>query len=167
MKTLFVLSLLLTCLVCPLAHSEQSAADKKLDFGDRSSQTLTTKAWSSRHAKKYDEASVFALACIKEHKKRAIEMQGSLKEPVDSSDKAAVLSKGALNDVGTCYFILGRALEEQGKKAEAVKAYKQLINTLSFAQCWDPQGWFWKPAELAAKQIKLIDAEASNDSIAK
>lgn len=155
-KRLF--SLLLFCLVCPLTQRTTLAEVQTVDFGDRSSPTLTAKAWEAFNAKKYDDAIVFANACIKSFEKRAVEMQASLKEPVDSSDKDAVSSKGALNDVGTCYFIMGKAFEVQGKNAEAVKAYQQLIKKVSFAQCWDPQGWFWMPAGLAAKEIKRLEA---------
>ena len=162
-----VLTFLLSCFVCPIVQGEEQVEDKKLDFGDYTSQTLTTKAWNSLNAKKYDDATVFAKTCIKAFEKQAIEMQDSLKAPVDASDKDAVSSKWALNDVGTCYFILGQALEKQGKNAEALKAYKQLIKTVSFAQCWDPQGWFWKPADAAAKQIKLLDFEALDGDAVK
>jgi hypothetical protein len=142
---------------------EDVLEDKSLDLGDKSSATITGKAWESFGAKKYDETVKYANACIKLYEKEAIEMQASLTEPVDSSDKDAVHSKWALNDVGTCYFIIGQALEAQDKKAEAAEAYKQLVKKVSFAQCWDPQGWFWKPADAAKKQIKILELEAADD----
>lgn len=157
MKNLFVLSLFFSCLLCPAAQGEE------LDFGDHSSQTITTKAWESLTAKKYDDTIVFAKKCIKLHEKAAVEMQKELKEPVPADDKDAVSSKWALNDVGTCYFILGQALEKQDKKAEAMAAYKQLLKKVAFAQCWDPQGWFWKPADAAKKRIKVLEFEMLDD----
>jgi hypothetical protein len=32
-----------------------------------------------------------------------------------------------------------------------------LIDEFSYAQCWDPQGWFWKPAEAAAEKVDDLD----------
>ena len=84
-------------------------------------------------------------------------MQKSLTEPGPASDPDAIHSKWTLNDVGTSFFIIGQAFEKQSKPAEAIKAYKKLVDSVSFAQCWDPQGWFWKPADAARKQIKVIE----------
>ncbi|MBE7159385.1 MAG: beta-glucanase precursor, partial [Rhodospirillales bacterium] len=68
----------------------------------------------------------------------------------------------ALNDVGTCYFIKGQALESQGKKKDAVAAFKYLSDNLAFAQCWDPKGWFWKPADAARDKTKKLEFDALN-----
>ncbi|MBB3206903.1 tetratricopeptide (TPR) repeat protein [Rhodopirellula rubra] len=156
MKNLFVLPLVFAFLVSSVAQGDEASA-KKLDFGDYSSATLTTKGWDAYNAKKYDDAVTFAKECVTRYAKEAIVMQKELKEPVAGSDKDAVLSKWALNDVGTCYFILGQSLEKLGKTDEAIKAYKQLLKDVPFAQCWDPQGWFWKPADAAKKQIKVLE----------
>ncbi|TWT84984.1 hypothetical protein CA13_64660 [Planctomycetes bacterium CA13] len=168
MKNLFLLTLLCSCFACPASHGDEINTEKKLDFGDYTSETITGKAWESYNAKKYDDAITFAKTCIKMFEKEAIEMQKSLKEPVDSSDRDAVSSKWALNDVGTCYFVLGQALEAQDKGPEAMKAYKKLVKTVPFAQCWDPQGWFWKPVDAAKKQIKKLEFEAlDSDDVKK
>lgn len=164
MKNLLLLPLLLLSVSCVAGTGDESAVvevaeEKKLDFGDYSSGTLTGKAWASLEAKKYDDTITFAKECIEKYKKEAIEMQDSLTEPVSASDKDAVFAKWALNDVGTCYFIKGQALEKQDKGAEATKAYKKLLETVSFAQCWDAKGWFWKPADAATKQIKMLEFE--------
>ena len=50
----------------------------------------------------------------------------------------------------------GRLLELQ-PFAEALAAYKQLVEKVSFAQCWDTKGWFWKPAEGAKARIKALE----------
>ena len=44
-----------------------------------------------------------------------------------------------------------------GKKEEATQAYKKLINEYFYGQCWDPQGWFWKPAEAAQQKLGELD----------
>jgi hypothetical protein len=157
MNKRFVLPLLVVGLVALNVSAEEPAvAEKKLDFGDESSSTLTTKAWESLTAKKFDDTITFAKKCISMYEKDALAMQAELTEPV-AGDKEEVLSKWALNDVGTCYFILGQAYEKQEKGSEALKTYRLGVKKLSFAQCWDPQGWFWKPADAAKKQIKMLE----------
>ena len=94
------------------------------------------------------------------YEKQAIEMQKELKEPVPAGDREAVSKKWALNDVGTCLFIMGQALEKQDKNAEALVAYRQLTEKVPFAQSWDPQGWFWKPADAAKVRIKALEFDA-------
>jgi len=59
----------------------------------------------------------------------------------------------ALNDVGTSLFIKAEALKKAGKVDEAKKVYKELIDKYFYSQCWDPQGWFWKPAEAAQQAL--------------
>ncbi len=130
-----------------------------LDFGDYTSQVLTTKAWEALSADKPDDVLSYAGKCLELYESKAKEMQASLTEyPWESKDK--IFSYWALNDVGTCLFIKGEALKKSGKAAEAVAAYQKLINEYSYAQSWDPQGWFWKPSEGAQRAIdELKDAE--------
>jgi hypothetical protein len=96
--------------------------------------------------------------CIDLYKDQAVKMQASLKEaaPKDTANQF-----WALNDVGTCYFIQGKALDDQGDKKGAIAAYKVLADSLSFAQCWDPQGWFWKPADAARKRLAELQFDAA------
>ena len=82
-------------------------------------------------------------------------MQGSLTEyPWQSKEQ--VFNYWALNDVGTSLFIKGEALKNAGKAKAAKAAYKQLIDEYYYAQCWDPQGWFWKPAEAAQEALDAL-----------
>lgn len=157
MKLVLSITLVLASLVSHNALAEEAAVESKLDFGDYGSATLTTKAWEAFTQKKYDDSIVFAKECIKRYQKDAAAMQKELSEPVDSGDKEAVFEKWALNDVGTCYFIIGQNFEKQDNAKEAVKAYKQSVEKFPFAQCWDTQGWFWKPADAAKKQLKSLE----------
>ena len=59
--------------------------------------------------------------------------------------------------MGTCLFIKGEALLALNKRDQALAAYRDLVENLGYAQCWDTKGWFWKPAE-AAKQ-KIVELE--------
>ena len=131
-----------------------------MDFGDHSSATLTGKAWKELNAKNYPDAIAYAKKCVELYEKQAVAMQKELKKPVPTDDHEAVSKKWALNDVGTCLFIIGQAQEKQDKGADALKSYKELVEKLPFAQCWDPKGWFWKPATAAKARIKALEFDS-------
>jgi len=37
---------------------------------------------------------------------------------------------------------------------DAKKVFDKLVKEYYFAQCWDTQGWFWKPAEAAEQRLE-------------
>jgi hypothetical protein len=83
---------------------------------------------------------------------QAKKMQSSLTEyPWETKEK--IFSYWALNDVGTSLFIQAEALKRQGKGEEAKPIFEKLVNEYYYAQCWDPKGWFWKPAEAAQQAL--------------
>ena len=135
-----------------------AAAPSGYDFGDFKSVTLTTKAWQALNAKDYDAVAAYTGKCIDTYKDTALEQQGSLKAP---ADKDSANTYWALNDVGTCYFIAGKALDDKGDKKGAVAAYKFLVDKLTFAQCWDPGGWFWAPADAAKKRLAELQFDSA------
>jgi len=123
-----------------------------LDFGNYTSETLTTKAWKALADKDLDAVIAYTNKCLELYRKKAVEMQKSLTEyPWESKEK--IFSYWALNDVGTCLFIKGEAYRNAGNTEEAKKAYEDLVDNFYFAQAWDPQGWFWKPAEAAQSKL--------------
>ncbi len=123
-----------------------------IDFGDYSSSQLVQKAWAALAANDLNAVIAYVNKTTDLYSAKAKEMQASLKEyPWESKEKT--MSYWALNDVGTALFILGEAYRNAGNKGEAAKAYKQLIDQYFYAQCWDPQGWFWKPAEAAQQKL--------------
>lgn len=58
-----------------------------------------------------------------------------------------------LNNVAQCQFIKAEALKKEGKKDEAIAAFKVVVADYSFAQAWDPRGWYYKLAETAQEAI--------------
>jgi|GEM_PF-753371 len=139
------------------APAAPAAAAPTLDFGDSSSSVITTKAWQALEAKNYDEVAGYTAKCIELYKAKAIEMQGTLKASAPK-DKAA--EYWALNDVGTCFFIQGKALDNKGDKKGALESYKFLVDNLGYAQCWDTKGWFWSPADAARKRLAELQFDA-------
>ena len=62
----------------------------------------------------------------------------------------------ALNDVATCHLIKGKALMQLDRLDEAKVVFKRLINDFRYGQCWDPSGWFWKPAQAVEDEFGFI-----------
>ena len=128
-----------------------------VDFGDYTSAQLTTKAWTALAEKNLDSVVTYVNKCLELYEAKAKEMQASLKEyPWESKEK--IFSYWALNDIGTALFIEGEAYKNAGKNDEAKKAFKKLVEEYSFSQCWDPQGWFWKPAEAAQQKLEELES---------
>ncbi|MBP9853376.1 MAG: tetratricopeptide repeat protein [Candidatus Omnitrophica bacterium] len=127
-----------------------------VDFGDYTSSFLTTQAWKALNDK--DDASVMTYTdkVIELYGAKATEMQGSLTEYAwESKDK--IFSYWALNDVGTSLFIRGEAYKKAGNVEKAKEEYKKLVDNFFYAQCWDPNGWFWKPAEAAQQALEELN----------
>jgi tetratricopeptide (TPR) repeat protein len=83
---------------------------------------------------------------------KAKDMQSAMTEYAWES-KDDIFSKWALNDVGTALFIKGEVFKKSGQYKEAKEAYQKLVKDYFYAQCWDPNGWFWKPAEAAQEAL--------------
>ncbi|MBI2104268.1 MAG: tetratricopeptide repeat protein [Candidatus Omnitrophica bacterium] len=135
------------------AKDQLAISGTSYDFGDYTSQTLTTKAWEALDAGDYKGVELYTKKCIELYEPKAVEQQASL---TDFAPKEKAFDSWALNDVATCYFILGKAHAAQGKLEEAKSAFNTVVEKFSFAQCWDPQGWFWKVAKGAGDQLNTL-----------
>lgn len=129
------------------------------DFGDHSSSTLTSKAWAELGKGNHDMAITYVDKCIELYMAEAKKMQSGLKDFAPEGDNEKIASFWALNDVGTCLFIKGQALLKKGNKDAAKKVYKMLTDSLKYAQCWDNNGWYWKPAEAAKQALVELDLD--------
>jgi tetratricopeptide (TPR) repeat protein len=125
-----------------------------LDFGDYSSSFLTTQAWKTLEDVQDADSAVFAYTnkVLNLYEDKAQEMQASLDEYPWQSRKV-IFNYWALNDVGTSLYIQGEAYKRIGETQRAKEAYQKLIDDYYYAQAWDPQGWFWKPAEAAQEAL--------------
>ena len=122
---------------------------------------LTKEAWDAFNKEKWSAAVSKAEECIAEFRGQADREQEKLQKngtenpptgAVPEGERKTILSRGLLNDVATCFFIKGRALEKLGRKEEARQAF-QTAAKYTYARCWDPSGWFWSPAEAAADRL--------------
>jgi len=118
---------------------------------------LIVQAWGLQ--KKDPEAALKATnQLIELYKSEADAQQRSLsKLPGKRPEIEAVQ---LLNDVGTAYFIQGEIYREQGKREEAIKAFKVVVDNYYYAQAWDPRGWFWQVTKAAQESIDKLEGRA-------
>ena len=147
MKKLFM-----CCLFLVMGVVGYVAPASAYEFGDFKSSTLVGKAWGALAQNDLNGVLAYTNKCIDMYAAEAVKMQASLKGYVSGSNDE-VFKLWALNDVATSYFIQGEAYLKAGKKEESKLAYTKVINDFKFGQCWDAQGWFWKPAEAAEKKL--------------
>jgi tetratricopeptide (TPR) repeat protein len=127
-----------------------------VDFEDYTSEVLVRKAWESSGSDQLDNAIMYTKKCIALYEKDAKKQQESL---TNYALKDQAFNYWALNDVGTAYFILGEVYAKKKQWKESVEAYKACVNEYLYSQCWDPKGWFWKPAVAARGKLNKILAE--------
>lgn len=155
MKMIIVLATLSACLLgcaTPDVSDENiRAVAQELDYGDYSSATLVGKAWKAFKKKDYPEIFGYTNKCVELHGDEGKRMNATL-TGFAPSDTAAQL--WALNDVGTCLFIMAHAYEELERYPDAVQAYRSLATDYNYAQCWDSKGWFWRPADGAGMKAE-------------
>ena len=137
--------LLFACLILPA-----SASASEYNFGDGSTKTLTAKAWNALQTKDFTAVEAYADYCLSKYSKKALEQQASLP---DFAPNEEANNYWALNDVGTSLFIKGEVFKRAGENKKAKTAYQELVNNYFYAQCWDPNGWFWKPADAAQTSL--------------
>lgn len=130
--------------VADAAKDMLKAIDLGVDFGDSSSSLLTSKAWEFYNKKDYKATLGYAEQCIKMYKEAALWQQRSLSK---YPQKENISKYWALNDVGTCCYLAGKANLELGQKEKARDYFNFVKRDLFYASCWDPRGWYWKVAE--------------------
>ncbi|HEY8240575.1 MAG TPA: tetratricopeptide repeat protein [Kiritimatiellia bacterium] len=136
--------------VASAAQDQIDCIDLNIDFGDYTSESLTTRAWGALDSGKYRVAELFANKCIELYVAEAKKMQVTLD---NFAPKGSEFNYWALNDVATCYFIKGRILQRQGKNKDAQPYFRTVVEEFPSGQCWDPRGWFWKVAQAARGQL--------------
>jgi len=128
------------------------------DFSDNTSSSLTSQAWNALNSGDHAMVIAYTDKCIELYLTQAIEMQ-SILSSLPQGNQEDVAKYWALNDVGTCLFIKGKSLLNHGDKVSAQTAFQMLVKQLSYAQCWDSNGWFWSPAEAAKKELERLQVK--------
>jgi hypothetical protein len=78
--------------------------------------------------------------------------------------KKKIDANGLLNDVSMALWAKARSLHELDRTEPAKQAYAQCIY-MTCGRAWDPQGWFWSPAQDCAEHArKLLKETSQNDN---
>ena len=152
-----ILFFCLTAFVLSAQNEEQKSSIPAAEESPTSS-SLTSQAWDALAAKDFVTAKAKIERCKSLFGEKASEMQTSL-SVVPGPDTAKDF--WALNDVGTCVFILGKVYEAEGKSAEAITAYQDVIKNYPMSQCWDKQGWYWQPAVAAKERLTALTFDSA------
>lgn len=126
-------------------------------------EAYTAEAWNAQKRGAHAKAIEVADKCLVEFHSVAQDVEMELTRRgislpsgvVDEATKKVIFENGLLNDVATCAYIKGRSAEARGDKVTAMKAYGDATR-LPHGRCWDPQGWFWVPAEGASDRLEII-----------
>lgn len=136
-------------------HSRQEEFKlESVELENESSAYLTLKAWEASGEQNYQAVEAYTKKCIELYGDEARRQQRSLSDFPPMKKQSAF---DVLNNVATCYFIRAEALLRQGKRQEAREAFQLIIDEYSFAQYWDPRGWYWKVAEKSRQTIEKMD----------
>jgi len=123
-----------------------------------SSGDLIVKAWNAHGVKDeghYQLTMGYTQQLIDLYQNEADKEQASLK--ILPRNKSEIQAYQILNDVGTAYFIRGESFRSQGKKEEAIQAFKTVVDKYFYAQAWDPRGWFWSVSRAARESILKLN----------
>ena len=153
-------SILFFCLLASVVLAQNEEQKSSIPAAEESptSSSLTSQAWDALAAKDFVTAKAKIERCKSLFGEKASEMQTSL-SVVPGPDTAKDF--WALNDVGTCVFILGKVYEAEGKSAEAITAYQDVIKNYPMSQCWDKQGWYWQPAVAAKERLTALTFDSA------
>ena len=122
---------------------------------------LAADAWRAYNRGDFTGAVGVAERCTSTFRKQADDMESKLHTlgeeplPVTPAEKSSVLARGPLNDVATCYFILGQAavrLQQRERATQGFEAAAQYSHAFSYNQ----DGSFWSPAQAAIEELARL-----------
>jgi len=130
--------------------AQVDALAKTLPMDGLNSEHMTLRAWQAFIDERHTEALAYTRECITRWSDEARRMNDAMTGYADSREAATLW---ALNDVGTCYFIMAETYAKLGMYPEATRAHETLARDFEYSQCWDPKGWYWRPAEVAREKL--------------
>ena len=126
------------------------------------SSLLTFHAWLELTNQNYDETIALTKKCVDIYSNDALIQQSRLD---DFLSKKEAHNAWALNNVATCFYIMGQSFFQKGQYQEAYNTFKKIRDNFSFSQCYDPSQGFWKPAKTAQiKMQEMIDSHKVRDT---
>ncbi|MDD3374285.1 MAG: glycoside hydrolase family 2 TIM barrel-domain containing protein [Candidatus Omnitrophica bacterium] len=121
-----------------------------------SSQDYVLKAWEASSSGNFEEIERLATECIQVYREEAKQQQAILKTfPLKGTEE----EYSVLNGVATCLFIYAEALMNKGETEKAMDLFRQVISEYSWAQSWDPRGWYWSVAEKSQASLDKLEGK--------
>ena len=119
------------------------------------SEEMMVQAWTLYEKGDLDAAWRQAKATISLWEEDAHELEGAKEEkvgtylPFDGTVEGyqRIHDYWALNDVASCYFVLGKISDQQENYSEASVYFAKILTDFHLAQMWDKRGWFWNPID--------------------
>lgn len=118
------------------------------------SQEYVRKAWEASSQNNFEEIERLTNECVAAYGAEAKKQQASL---TGFPSKGFENDYAALNDVATALFIHAEALMKKGETEKAKELFRQIANEFSWAQAWDPRGWYWSTAEKSQASIDKLE----------
>jgi tetratricopeptide (TPR) repeat protein len=163
---------LIITIIAALATMTAIGAIAYATGGSFKNEQLTREAWILLEAKNFDAAIKKAEECVTLFHEEALKEQKSLeikgdaappKGRVGRNEKETIFRRGLLNDVATCWFILGKAHTEKGEREKAIKSFSKVL-LLPYARCYDPSNdSFWAPSDGARVELKKLSGKSIYD----
>ena len=149
--TVVVLIFGVGCSKAPITDDQVQVAAKTLDFGDYQSTTLVARSWESLEDEDYPAVLAYTSKCIELYGEEGKKMNAELTmfAPIERVNRY-----WALNDAGTCMYIMATTYEKRKMYPEAAQAFRSLADDFTYSQCWDPKGWYWHPASGATAKAE-------------
>jgi len=119
-------------------------------------------AWEAWGAKDHEKTFYYTDKCIELYSEKAKEEQASLRA-LPSTE--AMDQYGALNAVGTSFFIRGEAYLSQGRMKEAKENFFSVIKDYGYSQNWDPRGWFWSVKEKSQATLEKLEGKEEEEAL--
>jgi len=137
--------------------------------GQAFAQTLTSeeyvrKAWEASSQNNFEEVERLTNECVATYSEKAKQQQASL---TGFADKGTENQYQTLNDVATALFVHAEVLMKKGDIKQSRELFARIINEFSWAQSWDPRGWYWAPAEKAQASIDKLDGKYEEKQVVK
>jgi len=138
----------------PDASVGQSAAPTREAPKQLSLSELLVSARKAKDKGEFDKVYELATQAMQRFGNDARAQQKALK---DFPPSEQINNYAELNNMAECQFIKAEALKNQGKKDGSIAAFKVIVTDFSFAQAWDPRGWFYKLAKTAREAIDRME----------
>jgi len=148
----YIITVLLS-LFLPVGHID---AQEKIE-----SQELVRMAWEASSQRDMERLESLVKQCLDAYGAQAELLQNKLNDFPQRGEEGKYQS---LNGVATVLFIEAEALMNNGQFEEAIPKFQHIIANYSWAQAWDPRGWYWSVSEKSEASINVMTGSIEEEA---